>query len=148
MKSSIDVICKGCNNTFSTANKKRKFCSKTCYHFHWYRQPGKKLEKYNQSIKWHKENPVLAVDKQLRHKYGISLDKFLEMSASQDHKCKICLLPCSVKPKLSVDHCHGTGKIRGLLCDRCNKGLGSFRDNEQSLVNAANYLKESRQICV
>ena len=44
--------------------------------------------------------------------------------------------------ELSVDHCHTTGKVRGLLCQSCNVGLGAFKDNVKSLQNAIKYLKE------
>jgi hypothetical protein len=43
--------------------------------------------------------------------------------------------------RLSVDHCHNTGKIRGILCTKCNTGLGSFKDNIELLMNAIKYLK-------
>jgi hypothetical protein len=42
---------------------------------------------------------------------------------------------------LSIDHCHNTGKVRGLLCDHCNKGLGLFKDNIDYLNKAIEYLK-------
>ena len=43
---------------------------------------------------------------------------------------------------LAVDHCHSTGKVRGLLCQVCNVGLGAFKDDEYLLLNAIKYLKE------
>ncbi len=47
-----------------------------------------------------------------------------------------------LKPqRCCVDHCHKTGKIRGLLCASCNGGLGLFKDNPQALANAILYLK-------
>lgn len=54
--------------------------------------------------------------------------------------CKICNQSCSSGYKLSVDHCHLTGEIRGLLCLRCNKGLGYFKDNPEFLSKAIKYL--------
>ena len=56
-------------------------------------------------------------------------------------KCKICGKHQSeLTLSLNVDHCHITGKIRGLLCGNCNKALGLFKDNTKSLKNAINYL--------
>lgn len=46
--------------------------------------------------------------------------------------------------RLAVDHCHSTGKIRGLLCHNCNTGLGKLGDSIESLTKALNYLKESK----
>lgn len=53
--------------------------------------------------------------------------------------CQICNQ--TDRRELNVDHCHSTGKVRGLLCDNCNKALGLFRDNPELLGQAANYLR-------
>ena len=53
--------------------------------------------------------------------------------------CQICNQ--TDRRALNVDHCHDTGKVRGLLCDNCNKALGLFRDNPKLLGQAANYLR-------
>ena len=45
--------------------------------------------------------------------------------------------------QLVVDHCHKTGKIRGLICDSCNVGLGRFKDNIDNLKNAIKYLEKN-----
>jgi hypothetical protein len=64
------------------------------------------------------------------------------MLEEQEHKCAICLTSDTDLDKLlSVDHCHTTGKIRGLLCNNCNLALGNFKDNLNSLENAIKYLK-------
>jgi hypothetical protein len=88
-------------------------------------------------------------DKNKLKKYGITPIDYKEMLISQKGLCKICLQPESHKYKmtgkitqLSVDHCHSTGKVRGLLCRACNQGIGSFNDNVNSLLNAAKYLKD------
>lgn len=68
----------------------------------------------------------------------------------QNNVCKICSKPETFitynSPKirkLSIDHCHKTGKVRGLLCNRCNKGLGQFEDNLELLEKSLAYLKEN-----
>ena len=81
------------------------------------------------------------------YKYGITQDQYNKMFIEQNGLCKICKKPetfinyTSKKIQLlSVDHDHQTGKVRGLLCNSCNNGLGHFKDNPQILLNAANYL--------
>jgi hypothetical protein len=79
-------------------------------------------------------------------KYGVDRDWY-EQEVLKG--CKICgknLLPYS-KDKTErghIDHCHTTGKVRGVLCDLCNKGLGQFKDNIETLEKAINYLKENK----
>lgn len=77
----------------------------------------------------------------LRSKYGIELEDYDRMYDAQVGLCKICKEHLD---KLNVDHCHNTGKIRGLLCFQCNSGLGQFRDNINYLKEAIKYLEESR----
>ena len=70
---------------------------------------------------------------------GISKEVYLAMFAAQGGVCAICKLRC-VKA-LAVDHCHATGKIRGLLCLRCNTALGGFKDDVTVMTNAIEYLQ-------
>jgi hypothetical protein len=61
------------------------------------------------------------------------------MSERQKNVCAICGLKCVTKPRLSVDHCHSTGRIRGLLCGVCNTGFGMFKNSPELLRKAALY---------
>lgn len=70
--------------------------------------------------------------------YGVKYD---DMLASQGGVCAICKNKCSKNKRLSFDHCHASGKLRGLLCDRCSVGLGNFRDSISSLRQAIQYLE-------
>ena len=81
-------------------------------------------------------------DYHLRRSFGLSLADYQKMFDEQQGVCKICNESDINNKKLAVDHCHTTGKIRGLLCGSCNRGLGYFRDNEDLLIKAATYLKE------
>lgn len=78
-------------------------------------------------------------------KYGISVSQYEAMFTAQDGKCAICKLPPSMENSrhgvLQVDHCHVSGKIRGLLCALCNAALGGFKDSVALLYAAADYLK-------
>lgn len=64
------------------------------------------------------------------------------MLHNQGNKCKICETHESEFDKrLAVDHCHKTGKVRGLLCSSCNTSLGKFKDDPEILRRAINYLE-------
>jgi transposase-like protein len=86
---------------------------------------------------------------QLRNSYGISLDEYAVLKESQGGVCAICELP----PKngktstsaLHVDHDHETGRVRGLLCQKCNPALGQFNDDPDLLERAASYLRLHRE---
>lgn len=76
----------------------------------------------------------------IKKKFGVTKGQYETMLLAQNGLCAIC----GIKPnhkKLSVDHDHVTGRIRGLLCSPCNLGLGSFRDNIESLARAQIYLR-------
>lgn len=75
----------------------------------------------------------------LKRTYGIDPEKYEEMVMAHNGVCGICNQP-SGRRRLAVDHDHATGKVRGLLCLRCNKGLGLFGDNPDNLVSAIAYL--------
>ncbi len=83
---------------------------------------------------------------QLQIKYGITATVYAEMLAEQGGVCAICGLPETIMRagrvmQLSVDHCHTTTEVRGLLCSDCNNGLGRFKDDPELLLRAAAYLK-------
>lgn len=85
-------------------------------------------------------------ERALIRKYGISVAERDAMSLAQNGRCKICDgEPDGRWKKLHVDHCHKTGKVRGLLCSKCNSGIGYFRDNPVTLTAAIAYLKGHAQ---
>lgn len=77
-------------------------------------------------------------------KYGITLDDYDRMAETQGHLCLLCgrKETTSNKTRLCVDHCHKTGKVRGLLCSNCNRVLGLMGDNPELLRLAADYLEK------
>lgn len=79
---------------------------------------------------------------QYKKNYNITLADYDQMFAQQRGRCKICAKKEKRGRRLSVDHNHQTGRVRGLLCNRCNTGLGKFCDNSEILVKAAEYLME------
>ena len=78
-------------------------------------------------------------EQRLLKEYGISEEQYLSMLNAQEGRCWICGIHCSEK-KLHIDHDHTTGIVRGLLCGNCNRGLGLFTENKQSLEKAIRYL--------
>lgn len=81
--------------------------------------------------------------RKLRQKYDMTLEEYNQMLHDQNYSCAICGSKETRNSKyefLPVDHCHKTGKVRGLLCDFCNVGLGRFEDDVERLQNAIKYL--------
>lgn len=83
----------------------------------------------------------------LLKQFGIDLSTYNDMLSKQGGTCAICKQPETfvhrgVLVSLAVDHCHKTGKVRGLLCRSCNQGIGHFKDSIQSLENAKLYLTQ------
>ena len=75
----------------------------------------------------------------LKRKYNISLGEYDELLNKQKKVCAICNKnPSNIN--LSVDHCHDSNNIRGLLCSECNFGLGNFKDSIKLLKKAIKYL--------
>ena len=85
----------------------------------------------------------------LKHKYGISLEEYKEMLTNQGGKCAICEVTENNTTgdrkdwNFAVDHDHKTGKVRGLLCNNCNRALGLFKDSANLLGEAKKYLEAS-----
>ena len=73
---------------------------------------------------------------------SISYSEYLDLVDKQDGRCAICGEYKGTE--LRVDHCHKTGRIRGLLCDACNVGIGKLGDVEHALLRAYNYLREAQ----
>jgi len=89
--------------------------------------------------RWKAKNPRRVKELLRRHLYGIEPEDFNQLLAKQKNRCSICRDSFS-KQTPNVDHCHNTKKIRGLLCRRCNQGLGFFRDSKKFLRRAIRYL--------
>jgi len=76
-------------------------------------------------------------------KYGITPEVYKDMFVYQEGACAICGTPPPIDRKLAVDHDHLTGKVRGLLCQKCNVVLGGANDSIEILTKAIKYLKDS-----
>lgn len=95
---------------------------------------------------WRKANDMKHRGYELKRRFGIEFGRYEEIHELQNGVCAICKKPetAIIRGKvleLAVDHCHETGKIRGLLCTKCNQGLGKFLDSPNLLMEAALYLE-------
>lgn len=100
---------------------------------------------------WRRNHPEEVRIHRRRHKlkkYGLTLDDYDSMFDSQGGVCAICF---EIEKEdrgqldpLSVDHNHDTGKVRGLLCGRCNRAIGLMNDNPKLLRQAVIYLEEKQ----
>jgi hypothetical protein len=79
----------------------------------------------------------------LKRYYNITFDDYKVLLEKQDYKCAICKT-ADMKSRrtewFAVDHDHNSGKVRGLLCNNCNRGIGLLQDSVENLTNAINYL--------
>ena len=92
--------------------------------------------------KRHKENPLRSRKQNLKQMYGMTLEEYDEKYEAQNGRCSIC---DEARKKhghdgLVVDHCHTGSHVRGLLCAKCNTGLGQFKDDVSLLQKAIEYL--------
>lgn len=96
---------------------------------------------------YRKQRPDIMKKIDLKKNFGITLEYYYSLLENQNYNCAICkqketkIDPRSGLPfALAVDHCHNSGKIRGLLCMKCNRALGLLEDDSERLRNAADYL--------
>jgi len=94
--------------------------------------------------RWDRANADKVRAIRRRYVYGIAPEEVDALLRKQNNRCAICARPPNGRAKvLVVDHDHATQKVRGLLCDWCNRGLGLFQDDAESLIRAAAYLKKN-----
>jgi hypothetical protein len=115
----------------------------------WYKKNREKLlaraKIYNDNNKdklhaYYKANYEKRKNTLFKRKYGITHQEYIAMNTAQGEVCAICKSPCTCGRSLAVDHDHGTGKVRGLLCSRCNRGIGLFMESATHLAAAIDYL--------
>lgn len=98
---------------------------------------------------WKKSNPSEAsllqrrndIKNHLEANFGMSLEQFEQLFAKSDGLCQICKRPERRKRRLSLDHDHATGRLRGFVCSRCNLLLGDADEDAELLERAASYLR-------
>lgn len=139
--------CKGCI-------KLKNNCSKyDSERFKVYYQKNKQRLRDYANAQNHKltgNNLPFGKEYQLKNYYNLSPDDYFKIVEKQNNLCAICKKPETVKTNkgdrirgLAIDHCHTTGKVRGLLCSKCNKAIGLLKDNIELLESAIEYLKNN-----
>jgi len=101
--------------------------------------------------KWSANNPershLSQRQRNLKHRFGVDLEWYEKQFKKQNYSCAICETKTNKTVgdrqfwNFSVDHCHDSGKIRGILCNNCNRALGLFQDNPELLKKAASYVE-------
>ena len=136
--------CKACNTTKPSSEFHKDTSSKRGFAYYC------KLCATSKSRSWHlnnKDNPKYKEARQdtyFKTKYNLSSEEREKILKDQDNACAICQTPLQFEGTLThTDHCHETGRVRGILCTNCNRGLGHFKDNINNLKNAIFYLEHN-----
>ena len=121
--------CKECDNRYSREYSKKN-------------QPHKWKHVRAYHKRYREEHKSEIRNKYYKRVFGITEDEFRAMVKRQKNSCAVCKEPIDMEDKYSfnIDHCHDTGKVRGILCSKCNRGIGFFNNSEQRLLSAARYL--------
>lgn len=125
-------FCKICSKQFNVSIYNKVHCSPRCLQIS--KNYSRKLSpNYSENIR--RAN--------YKRSFGISVEEYDLMVLKQDNKCAICAIHQSQeKRRFAVDHDHKTGKIRGLLCINCNRGIGALKDSSELLEKAIDYLTQ------
>jgi len=127
-----------------------KSCRNEQYNDYYKKSPEKQKnkndsQKINRLIFYNSERGVLSSRRaHLKRNFNLDIKDYDKLNASQNGLCAICNEPETYyrNKVLSVDHDHETGRIRGLLCNTCNRALGLLKDNKNVLINAIKYLEK------
>jgi hypothetical protein len=124
----LATVCKGCTRAYNSArysaNKERIRAKVT-------ERKRREPSKVRLEGRRHK----------LKHLYGITVEEYEALLRSQAYVCALCEQGCRSGNRLSIDHCHATGRVRQLLCGTCNRGLGLLKDDPSLLRRAADYVE-------
>ena len=156
MSTFIGTPCKKCGNTerYISGNHNCIKCAKAYSkrrridgkNEEWRKKNKELVNEYNKTRyrALTDEEKKQRLRKQHIRTYGIQPEDYERMLSEQNGVCACCGDTEMNKNKkhLSIDHCHHTGRVRALLCDRCNRGLGAFGDNIDNLRNAVLYLEK------
>ena len=134
-----EFICENCGTKYKlkkTPNKGRRYLCKACLRIG--------INKRAREAKYHTKPEYKCKNRawRLKNIYGLSLNDYDAIAEKQNNVCAICKKPNDDR-FLVVDHNHNTNKVRGLLCDKCNRAIGALGDDPKRLQNAILYLIRS-----
>lgn len=113
----------------------------------YWRDPEAALSKCKERKVKHKETMLARkFVSDIKKFYGLSLDDYEQLLQWQDGCCAICRGLNPSLYRLAVDHDHETGKVRGLLCSACNTGIGQFKEFEDRMLAAIQYLRDNKKV--
>ncbi|WIC40162.1 endonuclease VII [Gordonia phage Battleship] len=102
--------------------------------------PGPRCATHHRQVRRNRRK--YSHERHIGETYGITSEQYLQIYEAQGGVCYICQRARGLKKKLSVDHCHATGMVRGLLCQKCNRDiLGHLRDDPEAAQRIIDYLR-------
>ena len=104
------------------------------------KDPSQKIKRQIRAARRKGRDPFVQRKAELRRLYGITFEDYTLLFKKQNGVCAICLKTCKTRKSLSVDHNHDTGKVRGLLCNRCNRAIGMLEEDPDILDRAKKYI--------
>ena len=142
-KDGLQYNCKTCNTSTGIDYYNNNLVKMKAYSNKYYSENLVKIKVYADRYRLEK-SPIIK-NKSLKLLYNITLEEYNIRLFNQKGCCAICnthhtIIHEKTGKSLHVDHCHTTGKVRGLLCHQCNSGLGNFKDNIDLIKSAINYL--------
>lgn len=119
--------------------------------FYWRKEQNRPTRRcrecHSTAMRKYRSKPVTKVKlkaeyrrRHLRKTFDMSEEEYASMASAQNNLCRICKSPERSARRLAIDHCHTSGKIRGLLCNPCNRGIGLLKDSPEIIRAAAVYL--------
>lgn len=112
------------------------------------REKNRPLWYARERARWAKMSESEKIEKQSR-RYGLTYTDLLALFKSQNFQCKVCSKPVKLERNTKqdrgvIDHCHTSGKVRGILCNHCNQALGLMKENMTSIKQMYNYLEANQ----
>lgn len=145
------INCTKCEKEKEESEFRSRTSSKTGYQY-WCKQCENEANKARYTSKPKKEKESKEIDKEeiaakakgrmLLHRYNLTQEDYYRMYEEQNRQCAICEeeLELGGRKGLYVDHCHSSGKVRGLLCPSCNSAIGKLKDDIGLFNKAIDYI--------